>query len=78
MALSLIPFSRSKSSVSFNEPPLSFPTPSPKQQTIFANHPKVVEIEQMLPNLEASISSQIIDNHPLLPPALDMEVTLEE
>ncbi len=76
LAGSLIIGLMSKRNVAYQQPQFFHPSPSPRPTTRYANHPTILEIEQELPNLESSISSQIIHKHPLLPPSLDMEVTL--
>lgn len=69
---------RTKNQVAYQQPSFTHPSPSPRHTTRFANHPIIINIEQDLIGLEASVSSLIIQKHPLLPPSLDMEVRIDK
>lgn len=61
---------------SFQSKPLALPSPSPLVATRFADHPTVRASEATLQAVEASLDAQKITDTPLLPPPLDMEVSL--
>lgn len=69
---------KNRRQIAFEQKPFTHPSPSPRHQTRFANHPTIINIEQDLASVEASVSSLIIQKHPLLPPSIDMQVTLDK
>ena len=68
----------SRSRIQFEEKPIAFPSPSPRQTTRFATHPIVLEAESQVASSQAQLNDLKINNHPLLPPILDMQVALEK
>ncbi len=63
--------------IGYQEAPVSQPSPSPARQTRFVNHPTIIQAEEIVNQAQADVKSFTIQKHPLLPPALDMQVTLD-
>ncbi|MBI2010463.1 MAG: hypothetical protein HYS86_04830 [Candidatus Chisholmbacteria bacterium] len=61
---------------SFENEPLNLPTPSPPTLTRFAQDPTVATAEATLRQVTGILENQKITDTPLLPPPLDMEVSL--
>ncbi len=64
--------------IGYQEGQISQPSPSPAHQTRFVNHPTIIQAEEIVNQTQADIKSFTIQKHPLLPPALDMQVTLDK
>lgn len=62
----------------FSPPSLATPDSSPTPATFTTTEPQLVELEASAAAVRATLQTQTVLNHPLLPPSLDVRVTLEQ
>jgi len=69
---------KTQGSLNISGDPAPTPQTAPSRLTSYANHPSIASASAQLSQIEAEIKALQTDNHPLLPPTLDISVTLDK